>query len=300
MSFWSVKDFSTGVAAKVASFIINTDQNASAHVQVDSTGAEVIGTKADAVWDGAAASPSAVSLWKYVATKLEAVRALLAGTLTVGLPAGAATASAQATLLAAVQAAALPTGAATAAEQALILAAVQAATPAGELHIGEIGGNSAVVGGSFARLANATAYALGQLVANSATAGTVTPIACAVARKNAGTGVLTGLRLSKTGTSVINALFRVHLFKTAPTTTVADAGVFAGAVNGVTSIALGYVDVTLDQSYSDGAKGFVAIQAKAFDTAAGSQNIYALIEARAAYTPVSGETFTVSLEVLRD
>jgi hypothetical protein len=171
---------------------------------------------------------------------------------------------------------------------------------ASESHIGEVGGNTSVVGGSFNRLANATPYANGQLVANSAAAGSVAPIACAVARKNAGTGVVTGARLSKSGASLTNASFRVHLFKTSPTSTVGDAGTFAGAVNGVAAIALGYVDITMDQAYSDGAKGFAAIQAKAFDAAAGSQNIYALIEARGAYTPASGETFTLALEVLRD
>lgn len=171
---------------------------------------------------------------------------------------------------------------------------------AGEAHIGEVGGNTAVVGGSFTRLANTTAYVSGQLIANSATPGSVAPIACAVARKNAGTGVITGVRLSKSGASLANAAFRVHLFKTSPTTAVGDAGTFAGGVNGVTAIALGYVDVTMDQAYSDGAKGFASSQAKAFDAGAGSQNIFALIEARAAYVPVSAEIFTVALEVLRD
>jgi hypothetical protein len=47
-------------------------------------GADVTqGAKSDAVWDGAAASPTRQSLAKYMATKLEAIRALLAGTLTV-------------------------------------------------------------------------------------------------------------------------------------------------------------------------------------------------------------------------
>lgn len=175
-----------------------------------------------------------------------------------------------------------------------------AATPAGELHIGEVGGNTAVVGGSFSRPANTTAYALGQLVANSTTAGSVTPITCAVARKNDGTGVLTGLRLHKSGASITNASFRVHLFRSSPTTTVGDAGTFSGAINGNTSVGIGYFDVTMDQVYSDGAKGYLSFSAKAFTCSTGTPNIFALIEARGAYTPVSGETFTLALEALRD
>lgn len=59
-------------------------------------GADVAeGHTTDAAWDGAAAAATGVSLWKYIGLKLEAVRALLAGTLTVGLPAGASTATKQ-------------------------------------------------------------------------------------------------------------------------------------------------------------------------------------------------------------
>jgi len=42
----------------------------------------VLGLKADATWDGSAAA-SGVSIWRYLGVKIEAVRALLAGTLTV-------------------------------------------------------------------------------------------------------------------------------------------------------------------------------------------------------------------------
>lgn len=55
------------------------------------------GAKADAAWDGAAAAPTAQAVLKYLGAKLEANRALLAGTLTVGLPAGAATSALQTT-----------------------------------------------------------------------------------------------------------------------------------------------------------------------------------------------------------
>lgn len=48
-------------------------------------GADVTqGAKGDAAWDGAAASASGVSIWKALWIKLEAIRAVLAGTVTVG------------------------------------------------------------------------------------------------------------------------------------------------------------------------------------------------------------------------
>lgn len=45
------------------------------------------GAKADAAWDGVAAAPTGISIWKYLGQKIEAVRALLAGVLSVAGPA---------------------------------------------------------------------------------------------------------------------------------------------------------------------------------------------------------------------
>jgi len=177
-----------------------------------------------------------------------------------------------------------------------------AATPAGENHLGEVGGNSAIVGGNFNRPADTTPYSIGDVVANSTTAGSVVPIPIAAARKNAGTGRILRARLSKTS-ATIGSIFRVHFFKTAPTSTAGDNAAFASAVTGVAALHLGYVDITMDQAFSDGAKGIGVAAVGSFitfDAAAGTQNIFALIEARTAYTPTSGETFTLAVEVDRD
>jgi hypothetical protein len=184
--------------------------------------------------------------------------------------------------------------------RALLAGTLTTAPAAGENHIGEVGGNSAVVGGSFTRPADTTPYTLGDIVANNTSGASVTPISCAVARKNQGTGEIVRVRLSKTNTSLTNASFRVHLLKTSPTLTNGDNAALAGAINGVAAVEIGYVDITMDQQYSDGAKGFAAISPMVFDAASASQNIYAIIEARAAYTPGNAETFTLALEVLRD
>jgi hypothetical protein len=70
MAFWNVKDFTTGLAVKIKSFVVNTDENVPAHVILDSAGNEVIGAKNDAAWDGAAASTTLVAIWKFIAGKL--------------------------------------------------------------------------------------------------------------------------------------------------------------------------------------------------------------------------------------
>lgn len=161
-----------------------------------------------------------------------------------------------------------------------------------------VGGNSVVVGGTFNRPADTTAYASGDLVANNVTAGSVTPISAAAARVNAGTGVIRRIRFSTSKTGLVGTeTFRVHLFKLSPTVTNGDNGAFVAA--GLTAVALGYTDVIMNHVYSDGAKGFTATDI-VFDANGGTQNIYALIEVRNAYTPLSGETFTLALEVLQD
>jgi hypothetical protein len=167
----------------------------------------------------------------------------------------------------------------------------------------QVAGLTKIAGASLTRPANTTAYALGDLIANSATAGSVTPLAIAAARENDATGMLRKVRLSTDNVAWANNTVRVHLFKNSPTSTVGDNGVFAAAINGVASIHLGYFDVIFDQVFSDGVKGEGVPNTGGeinFDPAAGTQNIYALIEVRGAYTPTSGQAFALAVEVLQN
>ncbi len=171
---------------------------------------------------------------------------------------------------------------------------------AGENHLGEVAGNSAVAVATLTRPANTTGYASGQLVANATTAAAVTPISLPVARKAGGTGRIARVRLAKSSTSLANASFRIHLYKVQPTTIGNGDG---GAWLTNESTYLGAFDVTMDKVFTDGAKGMGFSNVGAyvtFDALAGSQNIYALVEARAAYAPASGEVFTLALEIDRD
>lgn len=64
--------------------VIGVDDNAGSLTTDTVDGGDATqGAKADAAWDGAAAAPSGISIWKYIGQKIEAVRALLAGTLSV-------------------------------------------------------------------------------------------------------------------------------------------------------------------------------------------------------------------------
>lgn len=151
---------------------------------------------------------------------------------------------------------------------------------------------------SFTRPANTTAYASGQLVANSTTAGSVVPLSWTVARVAGGSGMVRRATVRKSGTSLTNAQFRLHLYTVSPTVANGDGGTLS---SNQSVSHLGTMDVTVGQAFSDGANGQAAPNVGgeiSFALSAG-QTIYGLLEARAAYTPVSGETFQVTLEVLQ-
>lgn len=157
---------------------------------------------------------------------------------------------------------------------------------------------AAVVSTVFTRPSDTTAYAVGDLVANSTTAGSVTPMSFAsITREAAGTATITRARLITSSTSTTNASFRVHLYTSAPTATNGDNGAWLTTRSGRFCT----LDVTVDAVFSDGAQGTgtpVAGSTCTFTLASGS-TIRGLIEARAAYTPTSAGTFTVELEVLQ-
>jgi hypothetical protein len=154
-----------------------------------------------------------------------------------------------------------------------------------------------VTGGTVTRPANTTAYAFGQLLANSTTAGSVTPSTIAAARGTNVASTILRCRLLKSGTSITNSIFRLHLYNVSPTVTNGDGGTW---LSNQAANYLGSMDVTIDKVMSDGSVGNGVPSAGstiAFSPASGTANIFCLIEVRAAYTPISGEVFTPILEV---
>lgn len=157
---------------------------------------------------------------------------------------------------------------------------------------------------SFTRPANTTAYASGDLVANNTTAGSVVPLEWPVTSAIAGSGMVRRARLTKSGTTVTSGTFRLHLFQSTVTVANGDNGALS-----TTNAAgyLGYIEIDLTAAganiFSDGATAIGAPASGAeinFRCGENSIKLYGLLEARAAYTPASGETFTVTLEVAPD
>jgi lysophospholipase L1-like esterase len=138
------------------------------------------------------------------------------------------------------------------------------------------------------RPSNTTAYDIGDLIADTTTAGDVLPMVLCVPFDHQ----IRRIRLAKSGTSLTNASFRVHLYGDAPTVTNGDNGAFQ---TDKASYYIGYADITMVQAFSDGACGWVAFSPAMGQTAC-TGGLFALIEARAAYTPASEEKFTLAVE----
>jgi hypothetical protein len=154
---------------------------------------------------------------------------------------------------------------------------------------------SRVAATQFARPGDTTAYALADLVANSTTAGSVVPLSFAVGRSALGKGgMIRRGRIKKSGTSITNASFRLHLYASSPTPANGDNG--AWSTNKAADY-LGAIDITVDRAFTDGAVGVGAPNTGA-EINFTANTIYGLLEARGGYTPGNAETFDVELEVL--
>lgn len=151
---------------------------------------------------------------------------------------------------------------------------------------------------SFTRPANTTQYAANELVANSATAGSVVPMKFSI--KGLGrTGIIRAARLYKSGTGVTAASFNINLFTADPgAPTNGDNGAFA------VSSAVSYLEkIAVDLSSGAVAGGTTGAAKRSAATAIYvafpdmNSFLYGLLEVTGTYTPASGETFTVTLEI---
>lgn len=164
------------------------------------------------------------------------------------------------------------------------------------------GGLQAIPATAFNRPANTTAYTAGDLVADTVTAGSVAVVAIPNAVRAAGEFLrVERVRLRKSGTGLTNASFRVYLCRALPAFSVGDNGVLntagALAIDDVVYV-VGWFDVVMDRSATAGARGVAAPNVGAAVTLSPSSGttLYAIIEALGAYTPVSAETFNMTLE----
>jgi hypothetical protein len=110
------------------------------------------------------------------------------------------------------------------------------------------------------------------------------------------------VRLEKNNNTTSNATFRIHFFENTPTVSNGDNGALLVNLAGY----VGYVDLptmvaasngAYTVSDSAGASMFNGTTSDGLYGYASSTYIYALIEARAAYTPTSGGILTLTANV---
>jgi hypothetical protein len=146
------------------------------------------------------------------------------------------------------------------------------------------------------RPADTTAYAANDLIASSTTAGSIVVPSFAIANA-AGGAIIPRMRLSTTATTGWGTTLTVTLWSAAPTYTNGDNGAYAVATGAAGRLAA--FSCTLTQ-YGDGAAGSCVItsgNALVLKLASGTA-VYWDLQATAAATPISGQTFTLTSETL--
>lgn len=148
---------------------------------------------------------------------------------------------------------------------------------------------------TFTRPNDTTSYVSGELIANSTTAGSVSPMAFRIPY---GRGFrIWRAQILKSSTTVTAASFRLHLYKDSPTVANGDNAAWSTTVSGYQ----GAIDIDgTGAAFTDDAKAagvYVtnSVFAPMFVVADTDMKLYGLIEARGSYAPAAQEVFTVTL-----
>ncbi len=162
---------------------------------------------------------------------------------------------------------------------------------------GNVGGFTAISTASKTRPANTTAYAVGQILAESTSAGTAWTFPNCV-RAAGGSGSILGALITDTANQTIPPQFELWLF-TAPPSTLNDAEAFAPNPLDLENL----VTVLSFQTFLAAAVNGV-LQAteicRPFKCALASTSLYGVLVNTIAYVPVSQENFTVTLQIGED
>ena len=167
-----------------------------------------------------------------------------------------------------------------------------------EFHVGEVGGSTEIAIDYYVRPANVTQYAAGDQVAN----GVPDVLEFAVSRIDGGTGVIIHASCTDTANQATKPDLRLYLFDTLPTIAADNAPWTpsdADMVNIVGYVEFSAWEIGLATAGADGNCVSLATNLQIpFDCTNGV--VYGLLVVRNAYTPVSGETFSIKLGVLQD
>lgn len=159
------------------------------------------------------------------------------------------------------------------------------------------GGYTTVPTASKTRPANATAYAIGQVVAESTSAATVWTFTNCV-RANGGTGTLLGVLLTDSAKQGTLPQFNLWLFNASPTVQ-NDAAAFAPSTADLAKVV---AVVNLSSFTAGNANGVLQATElnRPFKCGASTTSLFGVLVAANAYTPVSGEAFGITLMIGED
>ena len=178
-------------------------------------------------------------------------------------------------------------------------------TPAAtELHLGEVGGNTIIVGDETTRVSDGNAYTAGDAIsATTSNTGTTPLRSLAVARVAGGSGYITKIRLMTDQVACV-AQIRVHFYTVAaPAAVVVGDNVPMTLMYANKAQRIGHVDLTalttstVVGSTSDAAVTNDLTTRLAFKCANGDQNIYYRLETLTTFTPNSEQHFYIELAV---
>jgi hypothetical protein len=156
------------------------------------------------------------------------------------------------------------------------------------------------ISASFTRPNDTNAYSIGDLVANSTTAGSVVPMSFQVGGDNMpGQFRLVRVRLQKSGTTNTNANFRCHFYGASPTVANGDNGAWS---TDTSARYFGSIDVATMKAFTDGCcdVGAASAGSEFLIRLASGSTYYSVLEARATYTPAANEVFTLTVEHLEE
>lgn len=167
----------------------------------------------------------------------------------------------------------------------------------GLLRLSGFGILAAPAPGGFTRPADTTAYAAGDLIANSTTAGSVVPLEIegVTVAGDGGAGVISSVLVQKGGAAA--ALLRAHFFAAAPAVANGDNGALSVTPFDLADY-VGFLDVSCSDPVAGGALGLTQGQGLEYVLAEGD-SLFVLLEALAAFTPVSEAVFNVAVRLRR-
>ena len=139
------------------------------------------------------------------------------------------------------------------------------------------------------RPADTTAYAAGDAITDSTSAPTPLEFT-RVCGSNGRTIIIRNIVIAQSGANV--AALQLHLFKKSPTATNDNSAFDVSAADNLNSI--GYIELTGEGSTSSSVLITGAI-AKQFKLEPDTTSVYGLLKVKEALTPISAETFTITL-----